>query len=1223
MNKRFFLPKPALASLARLVGFVFLASGLSNPVSAAWPNLPSTPLALQNTSDPNLLLTLDDSGSMSWAYAPDSIAGNTVNTRFLSPKFNSMAYSAFDRYDAPFSPLLDGTRLTTTFGNAWHNGQHVARGSVKLSTSYRPVSVMDPAVTAAPTYAAGPGSAWNVAQPAFIYSFYNDLGSTGLLPAPGTDKATFVRLTAAPAGCAGLADTANDNCYIKVVIAGNTLHEQNFANWYSFYKTRNLSVASAANIAFYDLNPKYRVTWQALNTCKNFGNLACAGWSGAVTPGKLRPLEDVVHKTNFYNYLSRLPAANITPLRAAVLNAGTFIKGTGIESPRANQLGISESGPNGAPISTCRANYHVIMTDGIWNGGGTFTVGNADNSGIGALPDGTPYAAIAPFKDANANSIADIAFQQWATDAQPGAGGLANDLIPYYRVKAFPANPVADYWNPINDPATWQHINTFTIGLGLNKYLTGTIDATVGYLPLWGGSTFAGDYGLMSAGTQNWPVTKDDSLGNVADLWHAAINGRGDFFGADSPNDIRDAFRSILARISSSASSAGQSAVSSRRVGTGSLSFNASFKTPEWYGTITARNVYSDGTEGAVQWTSDTTLVSDSPSRSLFTWDPVNNGGRAFVWSSFTAAEKLSYFGTTFVPTGDSDLLDYLRGNRTKETTKFRPRTRLLGDIIGSELVGSSKIDKGFFSLSAADGGLSYAAFVNGKKSAIFVGANDGILHGFDKAGTELFGYFPGAVLPKIKELAKPPLVHAPLVDGPLSLGDAYLGGSWKTLLIGGLGAGGKSVFGLDVTNVTQTSGSGTFSASNVLFEINDPDMGYSFAKPFIGRTKKGDWIAVWGNGYGSTSATAVLFVYNLTTKALSKIPTNVGSTTVGSENGLSSPVGLEYLSGNIVAIYAGDYRGNVWRFDLNTTSGAFALPTGGTPFFKATNASLVPQPITAAIEVARHPAGGAIVLIGTGKFFESEDRSNRNVQSFYAVRDIGQTGTVTRANLRAQTITEGSTLESAKRVVSATPVDYTAYSGWYLDFATTYGGSASGERIVSQPVQIGDAIAVSTYAPGLNACVGAGAGYAMFLNIFNGGFVSPFLDSNGDGVVNSADKNAAGQFYSGVKMAGDGGLSSPSPTFVGIQPPGSSIPAAAGQSCGVENYVPCDGVTAQPSGAIPPKGCLAGLIVKDGLCKKPACKPGNVRIASGPGTTTCGSSEDFKYPRWMELQWK
>ena len=85
-----------VASKMAVVSVGLLACLAPPNAPAAWPNLPTTPLATQVVGDPNMLLTLDDSGSMSWAYAPDSISGTTNQVYFLSPRVNAMAYDPFD-----------------------------------------------------------------------------------------------------------------------------------------------------------------------------------------------------------------------------------------------------------------------------------------------------------------------------------------------------------------------------------------------------------------------------------------------------------------------------------------------------------------------------------------------------------------------------------------------------------------------------------------------------------------------------------------------------------------------------------------------------------------------------------------------------------------------------------------------------------------------------------------------------------------------------------------------------------------------------------------------------------------------------------------------------------------------------------------------------------------------------------------------------------------------
>ena len=175
-------------------------------------------------------------------------------------------------YELPYDPAINGNRLTTSL----HLRTLMVSIRLGVGEPFRRRTVCFRARSESSgsiTHAAGPTATPFSAQAAFIYAFYNDLSPSGTLPAPGTDPATLFetrrrRLAARGSG------TTTAACYVKVVIAGNSTHEQNFANWYSFYKTRNLAVVSSANIAMYDLNPKFRVAWQTLSSCKDSISLA-------------------------------------------------------------------------------------------------------------------------------------------------------------------------------------------------------------------------------------------------------------------------------------------------------------------------------------------------------------------------------------------------------------------------------------------------------------------------------------------------------------------------------------------------------------------------------------------------------------------------------------------------------------------------------------------------------------------------------------------------------------------------------------------------------------------------------------------------------------------------------------------------------------------------------------------------------------------------------------
>ena len=144
---------------------------------------------------------------------------------------------------------------------------------------------------------------------------------------------------------------------------------------------------------------------------------------------------------------------------------------------------------------------------------------------------------------------------------------LADALLPRLQQQ--------NYWDPRNDPATWQHMNTYAIGLGLNGF-NGTVNATAGYLPLWGGQHVCRRLQRVGRGYRPLAQDSDDSAGNVADLWHAAINGRGVFSAPTRPQQLK-AFRSIFARANNQVTSGGQVTGTSRRVSAGSQTFDVSY----------------------------------------------------------------------------------------------------------------------------------------------------------------------------------------------------------------------------------------------------------------------------------------------------------------------------------------------------------------------------------------------------------------------------------------------------------------------------------------------------------------------------------------------------------------------------------------------------------------------------------------------------------------------
>ena len=1151
-----------LHTLVKRLGLALLLACTANAASAAL-SISQTPLFLTIVLPPNITVLLDDSGSMQWAYAPDSLGGSGsakvyVNyqssscasglTRvkisgvyycqgylsfsgvyipdtyhFKSSKFNPLYYDPTVTYTAPYD--ASGNPLTTSFTAAYVNGYNTSAGSVDLSSAYEATVDYNPSSTASALSSQSGSDETNSCNN------FSKSGSCNSRHNPGA--AFYYTYNSANSGCT--ASTTDDSCYTLVTVSsssGVSPHvdeRQNFANWFSFYRTRNLTTVSSADIAFNGISQDYRVAWLNLHTCAAFDASSCKGWGSTTTYDNRIGTFTGTHRADFFNWLSRFPASGGTPLRVALETAGKYYQTSGIDSPYAFNPHVTDD-----PEYVCRPNYTVAMTDGLWNEATsnlTVSYGNADNTAI-TLPDGTQYPPSSPdtshpYSNSNSNTLADVAFYYWANNLRPDLGtSTALQYMPFTKNITLKdsvgglAN-VSPYWNAQNDPAQWPHMVTFTVGLGLSSSLSSP--------PSWGGNSYAGGYNDLVTGHVSWPNSFScgdssfgctDPIGNVYDLWHAALDSRGEFFAADNPQAMAAAFNGIVTRIQGRVGSSSAIAVNSTRLDSNTLIYQAQFNSSDWSGEVLAYKINSDGSIGAAQWQASKQITSSmATTRNILTWDNTNKVGINFTWATLTASEQAALnkniFGVT--DTSGSDRLNYLRGDQSKEQSNagpFRTRNVLLGDIVNSNPFYVGAQDFGFNTAAIAEG-TSYQAFVTSKASrtpVLYVGSNDGMMHGFNaNTGAEVFAYVPRGVYPNLSALTDPTYVHQYYVDGSPQSVDAYFGAtpSWHTLLIGTTGAGAREIYLLDVTNPT------SMTSSNVLYDYDgtvagDNDMGYTIGQATVSRMHDGDWYMIWGNGYNSPNQHAVLYMYDISNPKLLKFDTKVGGS--GVSNGMSTPAPIDYDGDKVAdAIYVGDLQGNLWKLDVSsatTSQWNFAFKSGSTPlpFFTARDANNNVQPITDRPQVGLNSLGNVMVYFGTGTYFQTGDNSvgsNPPVQSFYGLID-DKADQVARSNLLQQSVITETSVNGTNLRITTNNTPSSGQQGWYIDLDYP---SAQGERVVSDPVLDNGRIIFTTLIPQGNACQFGGISWLMELDGTTGGRlgVSPF-DINGDGKVNNND---------------------------------------------------------------------------------------------------------------------
>ena len=647
----------------------------------------------------------------------------------------------------------------------------------------------------------------------------------------------------------------------------------------------------------------------------------------------------------------------------------------------------------------------------------------------------------------------------------------------------------------------------------------------------------------------------------------AVAGGTDNYYPATSPGALVANLNSILISVQNGSLSTTASAVNSTRLHSGSVEYQARFTSGElpyqdWTGDIFQKALHpaTGASSEPPLWSAgsqlDTLVTADgwSSRRLIATWNPtLHNGSGAgvpFRWSNSDPALAISPAQQALLQPGDAlgpRRLEYLRGDTSREARFasgiFRNRSHILGDIVDSQLIHVGTPNGPYFTPSYFAFQKTHAA----RPSMLYVGANDGMLHGFDaRTGVEKFAFIPNGVYPKLGSLTTPLYNqnHQFFVNGsPQSDDVKFTDGSWHTLLVGGENGGGRTVYALDITSPALFS-SETAVARAALWEFSDVDMGLSYSEPRIAPIAAAPGFAVFfGNGYNSPANRSILYaVHAQTGQTLAKIDlcsaagVPAGACSANAAQGLSSVAAgnSDGLQGQPVThVYAGDLQGNLWAVDVSSASPAnWSVKL----LFQARDPSGNPQPITTAPMVTLNPQyprqAGLFVMFGTGQFLTASDLSSTQIQSIYGVWDKpAGAGTSLRIDLQAQTLalvtTAMSGLPQSLLMATRSNVSFTAQAGWYADLPIT------GQRVMNSPQLLNGAFIASLNTPPVNACGARPAAMLLELNYATGGaFARPVLDINANQVIDSAD-SYGGLNPVGIGLGTNGGYAS-SPTILG-----------------------------------------------------------------------------------------
>lgn len=721
------------------------------------------------------------------------------------------------------------------------------------------------------------------------------------------------------------------------VANGSAAALENYANWHTYYRKRIFLAKAAAAEAFgtleYSPNAKYRIGLFYLNNTNN--DLAIADFTGA-------------HRDTWFSRLFATTVDGSTPLRTALSRAGRMYAGNGSSDP------VQYS---------CQRNFTILTTDGFWNSGGTYKIDGTTDVGD---QDGVSGVA-KPFLDANKqlNTLSDVAYYYYNTDLRPGTCSgpdVCTDNVPPAGTKA------------VEDIAAHQHMTTFSIGLGVSGYLT--------YQEGYKNST-SGDYYNITQGSTNWPkITNyggDTDLAKIDDLWHAAVNGHGTYFSAKNAEAFTRGLDEALGSITASTGSGAAAATSNLQPTSGdNYIYIANYRTVIWDGELSAYEIdLSTGAVASVNCTGKTTkscwqvsslladkiqktdagsvLTGDADSRLIYTFDAGNTTNRlkSFSWAALDATER-GYFNNANLSqysgwssadqsaaTGDK-LVRYLRGqDRNEDQARpsswdvippatptynrlYRDREKILGDIIHSQPVYVKSpfydyLDTGYTSFRAAQ---------TNRAGTVYVAANDGMLHAFNSTtGDERWAYIPPLQLQDMWRLADSNYAthHRYYLDGPLTVSDIYdsTSSTWKTILVGAMGKGGRGIYAIDITDPVTPKALWNFTVNN------NPNLGYTYGIPIVTKLGDGTWVVLVASGYNNVSpgdGKGYVFVLNAKDGTLNKtLQTGVGdSITPSGLAQLNIKVNDFQKDNTALRIYGGDLAGNMWRFDPDTANLTF-----------------------------------------------------------------------------------------------------------------------------------------------------------------------------------------------------------------------------------------------------------------------------------------------------------
>ncbi|MBO4329511.1 MAG: hypothetical protein IK051_05410 [Rhodocyclaceae bacterium] len=922
---------------------------------------------------------------------------------------------------------------------------------------------------------------------------------------------------------------------------------QNYWNYLFYHSTRHAAARGGILEAFAETDEQLRVGFSTIN---NGGNVM---GKPLVTPsrkerGLIYPIPvhengglfDAKHRSEFAQHVTNFRILGNTPLNYALHSAGQYYSDT-----------TSKDSPykDGNKTFSCRRNVTILVSDGYHNdnpsGWGDQDSTDDNDTLISANGARYRYVPSAPYQDGpgtkHQNTLADIAMYYWKRDLVPDSAGEAgkNNVPTTGR-----------------DPAFWQHMTTYGVSFGVG----GTMDPHKVAAP-----------GLPGSSTDTWPKPVSDDLSAADDLWHAAVNGHGQYYTPEDDPALSEALRAILKEVNRPGKGVGSTSAANaylfRDTESGNvLKFSAFFNAADFSSNLSACKL-DEGCEGGAVWDVSARLgellAGNLGRERAVLFNAGDDNLQVFQWANLSSTQKLA-LASSDEELG-KDTVRYLRGDTSLDGTAvahpdsqdgsgalWRTRAELGGglrNVLGMIVHGTPTFIGAPENIrtelaSTLDGYDAFQKAHEDRPAVLYAAGNDGMVHAFIteqksvsvnvgginttatyQPGDELFAFIPAAAVNQnMRAFTRQTFEASPhyLLDGELNYSEVKIGGEWKTILVGSMGAAGgagdaqPSVFALDVTNP---------GTPKLLWEKTAPAMGQTMGRPVIAPVGNGKWSVFIGSGPNQSKTESK--------SAILQIDLETGSVTTLQGGGMASTSKGGILGLHVVdtdhdnyadTIYAGDLAGNVWKVSDIGASVQYAK------LFTA------PQPITAPLTSTVDKSGVRWLFFGTGKALSDADLTDKqSVRTWYGIQDTG--AEVKDADLVSREydvvkIRRTATSEEEDAVVMnyAITGDMDGKKGWKIPLNQASDAAAPGYMLLQNRVRSGLLVGQMNFAVSAEpSCDGQNAtSRLMVIDPFTGsvppdGKYKTTIDVNDDGEVDEKDLYSGGSSIGGGSGSGSG----------------------------------------------------------------------------------------------------